>query len=129
MEVAVTDNVTTEKAPAPEPVIAREPNSGYRRLRNRHRALIAEHEALRLEHQQVLADQAALQADVDRLLQEHARLIQSIKASRPTSWFASANEALAKLAAALEPMAIETMTVALAKLLQRVSTIRTGAPV
>ena len=93
------------------------PRSGYGRLRLRHRALIAEL-AERDERE------AELQQSIDRLLEQHKRLMQTVRApAAATPWFESANLILAQLSEAPEPRALQVMTAALAGLQQRLAQI------
>ena len=58
------------------------PRSGYARLRNRHRALIADKEELQRDYFALLDQQAALQRDVDNLLAQHDRLMKAARLRR-----------------------------------------------
>ena len=77
------------------------PSSGYSRLRNRHRELIAAHEALRNDHEVLRAAYAQLEGDVQRLLEQHTRVMQAVRSG--PSWPEMAAEALAQLAARPTP--------------------------
>lgn len=91
-----TDGVPTTEEQQPK-------KSGYRRLQNRHRALIADHEALRENYQnlfdridaiavdlqrkseecaQLQSLYAALQSDVQIVLAENTKLIEAIAVQR-----------------------------------------------
>src|SRR6476659_420578 len=80
-------------------------SSGYRRLQQRHKALIAEHEALKREHGQLVAEQQGLQTDVDNLLQQHSRLMQAARTPQP--WFEGANQVLAQLSEAPDQRSLQ----------------------
>jgi len=103
--------------------------SGYARLRNRHRDLIAAHEDLQKDYCSLLDQQAALQRDVDNLLAQHQRLMQSAKAPTPpaANWFEGAKKTLSQLAAEPDEKSIDIMTSSLATLLQRLAQIRLRA--
>src|SRR6478672_9646087 len=90
----------TEQTPASRD----KPKSGYARLRNRHRDVIAMYEALRNDHETLRAAYEQLEGDVQRLLEQHTRLMQ---AARNPNWPEMANEALAQLAAHPNPAAVQ----------------------
>jgi len=90
------------------------PSSGYSRLRNRHRELIAAHEALRNDHEVLRAAYAQLEGDVQRLLEQHTRVMQAVRSG--PSWPEMAAEALEQLAARPNPSALQGTAAALAQL-------------
>jgi uncharacterized protein (DUF3084 family) len=105
------------------------PRSGYGRLRIRHRDLIADHEALKAEHRELLAAQSDLQGSIDRLLEQHKRLMQSVRSpAAPQPWFEGANQVLAQLSATPEPRALQVMAAALAGIQQRLAQIIMRVP-
>jgi len=59
------------------------PKSGYARLRNRHRDVIAMYEALRNDHETLRAAYEQLEGDVQRLLDQHARVMQAVRRVGP----------------------------------------------
>ena len=123
--------MTMEPATQPTEAIApkRKTGSGYRRLQNRHRALIADHEALLVENAALTYQQQQLQQDIDRLLEQHGRLMQNARApSQAQSWFESANLVLAQLAANPDPRAVQIFVAALAQLQVRLNPIVARTP-
>jgi hypothetical protein len=54
-------------------------SSGYRRLQVRHRNLLAEHEVLRADLSERDQIESELQASIDRLLEQHKRIMQTVK--------------------------------------------------
>ena len=97
------------------------PSSGYSRLRNRHRELIAAHEALRNDHEVLRAAYAQLEGDVQRLLEQHTRVMQAV--ARGPNWPEMATEALAQLAAHPNPAALQGTAAALAQLQNHLAAI------
>ena len=115
----VHDEVVAESPPE-----APRKSSGYRRLQVRHRTLIEQHEALKADLAERDQIESELQASVDRLLEQHKRLMQTVRTPQPQQpWFESANQILASLAEAPEPRALQVMTAALAGLQQRLAQI------
>jgi hypothetical protein len=53
--------------------------SGYRRLQVRHRNLLAEHEVLKADLAERDQIESELQASIDRLLEQHKRIMQTVK--------------------------------------------------
>jgi septal ring factor EnvC (AmiA/AmiB activator) len=94
--------MSTETVPATEEQ-PKKAGSGYARLRNRHRVLIADHETLRKSYQEMFSQQgeilaelqrkseecqqlqsmyAALQSDVELVLAENQRLLDAVAVLR-----------------------------------------------
>jgi chromosome segregation ATPase len=103
----------------------REPKSGYRRLQNRHRNLISELKALKAELAERDEREADLQASIDRLLEQHARLMQSIKTP---SWFDGANSILNQIATSPDLRSTQVFAGALASLQQKLAAIVSRLP-
>ena len=121
-ETPMTDVQQIDLGPTPVPEPKK--SSGYRRLQVRHRDLIASHEALKAELLERDEREADLQASIERLLEQHKRLMKTVRTPQPQQpWFESANQILASLAEAPEPRALQVMTAALAGLQQRLAQI------
>jgi hypothetical protein len=101
------------------------PRSGYARLRVRFHAVIESNKALQAELVERDEREAELQQSIDRLLEQHKRLMQTVRApqSAQPNWFEGANQTLAQLAAAPDPRALQVMTAALAGIQQRLAQI------
>jgi chromosome segregation ATPase len=105
-------------APAPKK------SSGYRRLQVRHHSLLVEHEVLKAELAERDEHEAELQASIERLLEQHQRLMQTVRAPQPQQpWFEGANQVLAQLAQAPDQRSLQMMTATLAGLQQRLAQI------
>ena len=112
----VHDEVVSEAPPEPVP----RKSSGYRRLQVRHRTLIEQHEALKAELAERDQIESELQASIERLLEQHKRLMQTVRTPQPQQpWFEGANQVLAQLAVDPDQRALQVMTSALAGLQQR----------
>ena len=107
----------TEQTPASRD----KPKSGYARLRNRHRDVIAMYEALRNDHETLRAAYEQLEGDVQRLLDQHARVMQAVRSG--PSWAEMANDALTQLAAHPNPGALQGTAAALAQLQNHLAAI------
>ena len=97
------------------------PTSGYSRLRNRHRDLIATYESLRNDHEILKAAYEQLEADVQRLLEQHTRVMQAVRSG--PSWPEMAADALEQLAARPTPSALQGTAAALAQLQNHLAAI------
>jgi hypothetical protein len=79
---------------------------------------------LQVEHRELLEAQETLQRDIEVLLEQHKRLMQTVRAPQPPQpWFEGANQVLAQLAVAPDPRALQVMTAALAGIQQRLAQI------
>ena len=103
-------------------------SSGYRRLQVRHRNLLAEHEVLKAELAERDQIESELQASIDRLLEQHKRIMQTVKGAvrygePPPSWHEGANAILGQLENHPDRLALQTMTAAIAQLQGRLASI------
>jgi hypothetical protein len=113
----MSDVQQVELPPVSEP----RKNSGYRRLQVRHRALIVERDALKPELVERDEREAELQTSIDRLLEQHKRLMQTVRAPQP--WFENAHQVLGQLENNPDRLGLQTMTAALAQLQSRLSAL------
>jgi hypothetical protein len=125
-EAEMTDAQQIDLGPTPAP--GPKKSSGYRRLQVRHHTLITEHEVLKAELAERDQIESELQASIDRLLEQHKRIMQTVKGpvrygEPPPSWHEGANAILGQLENNPERLALQTMTAWLAQLQSRLSAI------
>jgi predicted nucleic acid-binding Zn-ribbon protein len=124
----MTDTQQIDLGPVPAPAPAPKKTSGYRRLQRRHGELVHAHEALKAELAERDEREAELQASIDRLLEQHKRIMQTVRAPQPSAqanWFEGASLTLAQMAQNPDAQAVKILEQALVGLLQK--TIALGA--